>query len=105
MPFGVFVHRVDSIYDDTPAERYQFPRQYLGRASACVGDWIVYYEPRKVSGSRGYFAAAKVQNIVLDPSTANMYLALIKPGSYLDFANPVAFSDADGLVERGLLNA
>jgi len=29
MSFGVFIHRADSIYDDSPAERYQFPRQYL----------------------------------------------------------------------------
>ena len=105
MAFGVFIHRADSIYDDNPAERYQFPRQYLDRASACVGDWIVYYEPRKVVGSRGYFAVAKVQEIVPDPTAADMHLALITTGSYLDFANPVAFSGADGLVERGILNA
>ncbi len=45
MPFGVFLHRTDSIYDDSPAERYQFPRQYLERVKAFVGDWIVYLEP------------------------------------------------------------
>ena len=105
MAFGVFVHRADSIYDDTPAERYQFPRQYLSRASACLGDWIVYYEPRRAADSRGYYAIAKVQQIVPDPTVPDMYLALIAPGSYLDFANPVPFSGADGLVERGLLNA
>lgn len=33
-----------------------------------------------------------------------MYLALIEPGSYLEFANGVEFSDQDGPVERGLLN-
>lgn len=33
-----------------------------------------------------------------------MYLALIEPGSYLDFANPVPFRDSTGLVERGVLN-
>src|SRR6478752_3283281 len=60
MGFGVFIHRYDSIYDDSPAERYQFPRQYLGRVQACVGDWIVYYEPVKVDETRGYFAMAKV---------------------------------------------
>jgi putative restriction endonuclease len=105
MAFGVFIHRADSIYDDNPAERYQFPRQYLGRASACVDDWIVYYEPRKAPGSRGYFAVAKVQKIAPDPTAADMYVALIAPGSYLDFASPVAFSATDGLVERGVLNA
>lgn len=35
-----------------------------------------------------------------------MYLALIDPGSYLDFANPVPFADAQGaVIERGVLNA
>lgn len=53
MALGVFVHRTDSIYDDSPAERYQFPAQYLGRASACVGDWVLYYEPVKVRARRG----------------------------------------------------
>jgi len=51
--FGVFIHRSDSIYDDTPAEKYQFPEQYLDRARACLGDWIVYYEPRKVAETKG----------------------------------------------------
>ncbi|BBK41582.1 hypothetical protein STVA_16020 [Allostella vacuolata] len=104
MSFGVFIHRSDSIYDDSPAERYQFPRQYLGRVEACVGDWIVYYEPRKVAETRGYFALAKVERVVPDPSAPGMYVALIEPGSYLDFAAPVPFSDAAGLIERGLLN-
>jgi putative restriction endonuclease len=94
MGFGVFIHRSDSIYDDSPAERYQFPGQYLRRVEGCVGDWIIYYEPRKVPETRGYFAVAKVQQIVPDPTAHGMRLALIEPGSYLDFTNPVAFSMA-----------
>ncbi len=102
---GVFIHRSDSIYDDTPAVRYQFPRQYLGRVQACVGDWIVYYEPRKVVATRGYFAVAKVQEVIPDPSVPGMYVAVIEPGSYLEFPTPVAFAGTDGLVvERGVLN-
>ncbi len=104
MAFGVFIHRSDSIYDDTPAERYQFPRQYLERARACVGDWIVYYEPRKVPGTKGYYAVAKVEQVIPDPSAPDMYLALIEPGSYLDFAVPVPFADESGPIERGVLN-
>jgi putative restriction endonuclease len=104
MGFGVFIHRSDSIYDDSPAERYQFPPQYLGRVEACVGDWIVYYEPRKVDETRGYFAVAKVERVIPDPTVPGMHLALIEPGSYLDFANPVPFSGSDGVVERGVLN-
>lgn len=104
MTFAVFLHRSDSIYDDSPAERYQFPRQYLTRVEACVGDWIVYLEPTKVAQTRGYFAIAKVQQVISDPKAAGMYLALIEPGSYLDFANPVPFSGPDGVIERGVLN-
>jgi putative restriction endonuclease len=105
MGFGVFIHRSDSIYDDKPELQYQFPRQYLGRAQGSEGDWIIYYEPRKVSDTRGYFAVAKVQQIIPDPKAPGMYLALIEPGSYLDFINPVPFSNSEGLIEHGLLNA
>ena len=104
MALGVFVHRTDSIYDDSPAERYQFPAQYLGRAQACVGDWVLYYEPVKVKETRGYFAVARVQEVIPDPTVRAMFIAIIEPGSYLEFANPVPFSGAQGLVEQGLLN-
>jgi putative restriction endonuclease len=104
MGFGVFIHRLDSIYDDNPAEQYQFPSQYLGRVEACVGDWIIYYEPSKVAETRGYFAIARVSQIIPDPNAPGMYLALIEPGSYLDFANPVPFNGPTGPVEQGVLN-
>ena len=104
MGFGVFIHRSDSIYEDTPAEQYQFPRQYLRRVEACIGDWIIYYEPSKVADTRGYFAIAKVRQVIPDPSAPEMYLALIEPGSYLDFANPVPFNGATGPIESGVLN-
>lgn len=73
MPHCVFMHKADSIYDDIPAERYQFPKPYLSRAQQCVGDWIVYLEPTKVRGSRGYFAVARVEAIVPDP-TATLFV-------------------------------
>jgi len=104
MGFGVFIHRSDSIYEDTPAEQYQFPRQYLRRVEACIGDWIIYYEPSKVADTRGYFAIAKVRQVIPDPSAPEMYLALIEPGSYLDFANPLPFNGATGPIESGVLN-
>lgn len=104
MGYAVFMHRSDSIYEDSPAEQYQFPKNYLTRAETCVGDWIVYLEPSKVRRSRGYFAIARVQQIIPDPKTEEMYLALIEPGSYLEFAQPVPFKDDHGVLERGLLN-
>ena len=104
MGYGVFIHRADSIYQDSPAERYQFPSPYLRRVEACVGNWIIYYEPRKVAETRGYFAVAKVQRIIPDPETMGMYFAVIEPGSYLEFVNTVPFSGPTGVIETGVLN-
>ncbi|MEQ1755768.1 MAG: HNH endonuclease [Micropepsaceae bacterium] len=104
MAYGVFIFRSDSIYDDDPAVQYQFPAQYLSRAEALVGDWILYLEPTKVAQTRGYFATARVQQIIADPKASGMHVAIIEPGSYLDFPVPVSFSDNGMLAERGLLN-
>lgn len=102
---GVFLHREDSRYEDTPAERYQFPSSYLSRASQFIGDWIIYYEPRRGPTAKGYFAIARVERIIPDPSASGMFLALIEPGSYLDFERLVPFStDSEGPIEQGLLN-
>lgn len=103
MTKGVFLHRADSRYDDFPEERYQFPKSYLTRASQFVGDWIVYYEPVK-AGRQGYFAVARVEKIVPDPTEAEMFIALIEQGTFLPFERNVSFRDEAGLVERGLLN-
>lgn len=105
MAFGIFMHRTDTKYDDSPAERYQFPRQYLSRAREFIGDWIVYLEPKRVQGTRGYFAVAMVQQIIPDPSASDMHLALIEPTTYLDFPNPVQFGGSTGYAETGVLNA
>jgi len=104
MANGVFIHREDSIYRDTPAVRYHFPKQYLERARACVGDWILYYEPVKVPQTRGYWAVAKVQSIVPDVDQPGMYYAMIEEGSFLQFSAPVPFTVDGAQVEHGLLN-
>ena len=100
----VFMLRPDSIYDDTPSEQYQFPKQYFGRAEEAIGDWVVYLEPSKVRDTRGYFAIARVEDIVPDRTAPGLFLAMIAPGSYLEFDNPVSFNEADGPIEHGLLN-
>lgn len=105
MTFGVFVHRRDAIYDDVLSKRYQFPNRYLESVKKCVGRWIVYYEPTKVKDSKGYFAVARVQRIERDPRNNGLYFAIIEPGSYLEFAKPVAFKTNGDWIEQGLLNA
>lgn len=98
----VFVVGSHSIYADQPDRFYRFPQQWLNAAARSVGQWIVYQEPRR-AGPRGYYAVAKVEQIVRDPSDANMYLALIESSSFLEFGRDVPFQSDGQAVERGLL--
>lgn len=99
----VFVVGSHSIYEDEPDRFYRFPPRWLNAASQSVGQWIVYQEPRR-AGDRGYYAVARVEQIVRDPDDAGMYLALIEPGSYLEFGRDVPFQFEGAAAERGLLN-
>lgn len=47
MAKGIFLYREDSIYEDRPWEVYQFPPQYLSRATETIGDWVIFMEPVK----------------------------------------------------------
>lgn len=85
---AVFLHRADSIYDDEPDAKYDFPKTYLEAVRQAIGDWIVYYEPVK-AGPRGYFAVAKVQQVIPKPGSEGRYLALIEPGTFLPFDTAV----------------
>lgn len=104
MAKGVFIHRPDSKYDDVPSERYQFPHNYLGRVQQCVGDWVLFYEPSKAQDPKGYFAVAKVKDVIPDPRIAKMYVAIIEQGSYLEFGSSVPFRGPTGVPERSVLN-
>ncbi|MGH7096326.1 MAG: HNH endonuclease, partial [Stellaceae bacterium] len=72
-----------------------------------VGDWIIYYEPRRSSGdlgSRGgrqaYFAAARVTAVRPDLHIQNHFYALIS--DFLQFDRPVPFKEGDHYYEAGL---
>ncbi|MCY1172502.1 hypothetical protein D9M73_126370 [compost metagenome] len=103
MTKGVFIYRSDSDYADDPTSRYQFPSKlYLSRARELVGDWVIFLESRR-GGKRGYFAAAKIQGLIADPDDPARHVALIEPGSFLEFDHHVPFSDGTGPLERALL--
>ena len=104
MTFGVFMHKDGSIYDDIPEVHYQFPKSYLSRAQQMVGDWIVYREPVKIPNSKGFFAVAKVEEIIADPAEPDRYRAIIEKGSYLPFEPTVPHIVNGEQVERGVLN-
>ena len=52
----ILTTKVIPTYDDLPGERYHFPHTYLNQVQQAVGDFAIYYEPRRSSGeasSRG----------------------------------------------------
>lgn len=107
MTKAVFITKVDPTYDDLPEFRYHFPRTYLRQVEAAVGDWVIYYEPRRTSGdprSRGgrqsYFATARVTSIQDDPKTPDHYYAFIS--DYLEFDRPVPFKEGSHYYEAAL---
>lgn len=100
----VLLHRADSIYEDVPDRIYDFPRRYLATVEQGVNDWAVYYEPVK-AGARGYFAVAKIASVIPKPGAEGRFLALIEPGSYLDFDREVPRLRTDGRPFESALTA
>jgi putative restriction endonuclease len=107
---AIFTTKIESTYDDLPEFRYHFPRTYLRQVEATLGDWIIYYEPRRISGdlgSRGgrqaYFATARVIAIQPDPGVASHFYAFV--ADFLQFDRPVPFREGDHYYEAGLRRA
>ena len=107
MAKAIFTSKIEPSYDDLPEERYHFPRTYLRQVEAAVGDWIVYYEPRRASSdlsSRGgrqcYFATARVDRIRRDSEREDHFYAYVS--DYLGFDRPVPFKDGAFYYEGGL---
>ena len=110
MAKAVFTTKADPTYDDLPEHRYHFPRTYLRQVEAAVGDWIVYYEPRRSgteANSRGgrqvYFATARVDAVHLDPTLADHFYAFVS--GYLAFDRPVPFREGGEFYESSLRRA
>ncbi len=98
MPKVILTTKIDPTYDDLPEERYHFPKTYLNQIQQAVGDWVIYYEPRRSSGSlssrggrQAYFATARITKITPDPNKADHYYAHIT--DYLEFDAAVPFKE------------
>jgi putative restriction endonuclease len=109
MTKAVLTHKIESIYDDLPEERYHFPRTYLRAVEAAVGDLIVYYEPGRTglgergrTGRQAYVATARVTDVRPDTERRDHYFALIDPASYIVFDRPVPFREGGHYYERQL---
>jgi putative restriction endonuclease len=109
MAKAVFTTKVTPSYKDLPEERYHFPRTYLNYVQQTVGDFIVYYEPRRSSGelssrggSQSYFAVARVESVIDDATLPDHYFAIIDSSTYLDFDTAVPFHEGDEYYESAL---
>ncbi len=107
MAKAIFTSKVDPSYDDLPEQRYHFPHTYLRQVELAVGDWIIYYEPRRSSsdlssrgGRQAYFATARVESISRDSARAEHFYAYVR--DYLEFDKPVPFKDGGFYYEAGL---
>ncbi|NTX32911.1 HNH endonuclease [Myxococcus sp. CA051A] len=109
MTKAAFTTSESSAYDDQPEVRYHFPKTYLNEVKAAVGDFIVYYEPRRTEGAssrtgrQSYFAVARVLRIEEDPAKAGHYYAHID--SFLEFEHAVPFSEGAHYYEARLKKA
>jgi putative restriction endonuclease len=78
MAQAVFTQNPDSIYDDLPGERYNFPALYLRMVEETVGDWVIFYESRK--GAFGYVGVQKVVDVVPDRKRGDWFYAPTRMG-------------------------
>jgi putative restriction endonuclease len=104
---AVLTTKVDPTYDDRPDYCYHFPHTYLGKMEKAIGDWILYYEPRRTSGDlsssggrQAYFATARLLRIERDPVREKHYYGFV--ADYLDFASPVPFKEGQHYYESSL---
>jgi putative restriction endonuclease len=107
---AVFTTKADPTYDDLPECRYHFPRTYLRQVESAVGDWIIYYEPRRSNseansrgGRQAYFATARVAAVHADPTLADHFYAFVS--DYLAFERSVPFREGEEFYESTLRRA
>lgn len=110
MSKAIFTTKSEPGYDDLPESRYHFPRTYLRQVKAAAGDWIIYYEPRRIStdltrrgGRQAYFAAARVTAVDEDPRIPDHFYAFV--ADFLQFDRFVPFKEGDHYYESGLQRA
>src|SRR5712671_279271 len=109
MTKAVFTTKVSPSYKDLPEDRYHFPRTYLNYVRQTVGDYIIYYEPRRASaelssrgGRQSYFGVARVETMIEDATLADHFFAVIDSSTYLDFDTAVPFHEHDEYYESAL---
>lgn len=109
MTNAIFTASESSAYDDQIEVRYHFPHTYLGQVEEVIGDWIIYYEPRRSTnltsavGRQAYFAIAQVIGVTQDPARPSHYYAQMR--GFMEFDQAIAFREGMKYRESGLQKA
>lgn len=108
MSKAIFTTKVNPTYRDLPEVMYHFPKTYLRYVNAAVGDWIIYYEPRREdsmpggrAGRQAYFATALLTHLAQDPVNANHFYAYVT--NYIEFSSAVPFKRHGKYFENNLM--
>lgn len=103
MANAIFTASESSSYDDEIERRYHFPKTYLGQATQAIGEFILYYEPRRDAGlssnggRQAYFAVARLVSIEPDSVRDGHFYAHLE--SFLDFDRAVPFKEKGSYYE------
>ena len=103
MANAVLTTSESSAYDDQIEGRYHFPNTYLNQVKQAVGDFILYYEPRRTTGPssatgrQAYFAMARVASVELDTNLPGHHYAQIT--DFIEFDRPVPFKEGNHYYE------
>jgi putative restriction endonuclease len=108
MAKAVLTAKLSPAYDDIPERQYHFyGRDYLRQIESAVGDFVVYYEPRRTTteansrgGRQAYYATARITG--LRPDTRNDGYFYADIGDYIDFDQPVPFRVGENYLEGAL---
>ncbi len=94
-------------YDDQIESRYHFPSKYLNQAEAALGDFVIFYEPRRGhtpnSGRSAYFAFARLDAIEPDSRKPGHHYAHLS--GFMEFDAPVPFKAGDTYLETALVKS
>lgn len=109
MSKAVLTIKAQSAYKDLPETQYHFPKTYLKTVQSAIGDWIIYYEPRRLGradttgGRQSYVATARIASFHDDSEQPGHYFAQIE--DYIEFDTPIAFNAAEIYPESALQHA
>jgi len=92
----------NNLYDDALPDYYEFGSRYLEDMRSCLGNWVVFRQPRSDNGDMRYFAIAIVE-AVTGPDANGRYVA--KLSDFATFGKRVSWRTQAGDYREASLNA